>query len=274
MAIGVELIHKASVIRDDVEDDDSRRSGQASLHAAYGMAVALAASDLLWTTGLAHISQGHPPHQRAQYVGAAATTLREMAAGQMEDLSPSFDAHSPTARLAVDEQKTGALSELACRLGAMAAEAPPQHIEALATYGRKLGTAFQIVNTIRNLEGVEPERLPASDLKKRRDTVLTAHVREKEGLDIRVAPTSQRRAGLDLDDATVDQLRAEFLSFGAATFGERIANQLLSAARMQLRVLPATSARNILEQLAGESLFHVYAFGDQIPRLANSSLTG
>lgn len=261
VAVAVEFIHKSSVIRDDIADDDDQRSGHSAVHTVYGPAIALAVSDVLWSEGLARIA-ALPTHWRAASVGSTVAALREMAIGQLEDVAPSLGANSVTARLEVDERKTGALSELACRLGAITGDGADDDVKALSAYGRKLGTAFQVLNTIRNIAGLEPDRPAATDLRKRRDTVLTAHSRAMRGPDVRVANALDQLLP-DLDDPAVTQLRATLLSDGAVTFGKTLAASLLSDARRLLESLPPTPARCALTYLAGDGLLSIYDF-DQL----------
>lgn len=255
-AIGIELIHKASVIRDDIADGDLMRSGKPSLHVSFGVPTALAASDVFWTSGVSYISGPASDPRREMRLAAVAATLAEMASGQMEDISPQLDFGSTDARLVVDERKTGALAGLACWLGGVAGSTSPSAREALARYGRKMGTAFQVLNNVRNLIGQENHRLPGSDLQKRRDTVLSAYVRKRIGLDLRGSDYNQE----DIETAILANVRSEMIAAGAVEFGERLALSLLSEARRELLALPDGPGRNLLERLASGELLKVYAF--------------
>ncbi len=182
-----------------------------------------------------------------------------MAAGQLEDASPSPHRRSVAARLTVEERKTGALSELACRLGGIIGGGTSREIDALAQYGRKLGTAFQVLNDVRNLCGAETARSAASDVRKRRDTVLSAHTREIVDHDARNLLESVSLGAHDLTDSQVETVRDTLLCSGAADFGEHLAAKLMAAASMHLGTLAPTVARDILEQLAHDALL-AYAF--------------
>jgi geranylgeranyl diphosphate synthase type II len=79
-----------------------------------------------------------------------------MAGGQMADLEaegrldPSLDALE-----AIHRRKTGALLRASLRMGALAAGAPAEHLDALASYGRGIGLAFQIIDDLLDVEGDE-----------------------------------------------------------------------------------------------------------------------
>jgi geranylgeranyl diphosphate synthase, type I len=253
-AVAVELIHKSSVIRDDIADQDSVRSGQPAFYVEFGVPRAIAVSDLLWTLGLKQTLELPPPGAQS-----SVKALAEMAAGQLEDVAPSLGRGSIEDRRLVEEQKTGVLAELACRLGAVIGGGGPEQVAALARYGRSLGTAFQIFNDVRNLRGEEPERSAGSDLRKRRDTILSAYAREtgEQGGDNGLG--GLRRGESDLPEDQVRSLRETILSSGAADFGVHTAMELMEEARTHLDGLDPSLARDILKSLTEDALLS-YAF--------------
>jgi geranylgeranyl diphosphate synthase type I len=258
-ALAVELIHKSSVIRDDIVDGDESRSGQPALHVAYGTAAAIAVSDLLWSLGLRRISDRDAEGREGGRLRACTDVLFEMSIGQLEDVSPSLDSLSVEARLKVEEQKTGTLSELSCRLGAMSGGGTAAEIAALARFGRNLGTAFQILNSVRNLRGEESGRRPGSDLRNRRETVLSAHVHDQGPSGPDEALDDARAKSGELGDAEVRTARAMLLSAGAAEFGEQLASAKMGEASASLEALMPTAAREILDSLTRDVLL-AYAF--------------
>jgi geranylgeranyl diphosphate synthase type I len=242
MAVGVELLHKSSVIRDDIVDEDANRSGQPSFHVAHGLSAAVVISDVLWSRGLSHIANGTSEGVADSCLRAAAEALCEMAAGQLEDALPSQSRMGAQDRLLVNEQKTGSLAGLACQLGAIVGGGTTEEIATLTRYGRKIGTAFQVLNDVRNLSGEENARLPASDIRARRDTVLTAFGREAGALG---GPPVTR--GLSHDE--VEETRSRLTASGALKYGDDLAARLLDEARHALVSLRRTPASEILESL-------------------------
>lgn len=257
-AVAIELIHKASVIRDDVVDGDQTRSGQVATHTAFGLPRALAVSDVLWSRALTVVGRGLSRERACECVSSLGVTLHEMAAGQLEDVAPSVGRGAVAERALVDEQKTGALSGRACWLGAFIGGGDPTEVRALEMYGRKLGTAFQVLNDVRNLSGAEGSRTAASDVRLRRDTVLSAFARAHASASsgdvlARVEPNDE----LGADE--VDLVRDAMLSAGACEFGEQFARRLMNEARAHLEVLEPSVARRILESLTHDGLL-AYAF--------------
>jgi geranylgeranyl pyrophosphate synthase len=253
-AVAVELIHKSSVIRDDIVDGDLIRSGQPAFHVAFGISRAIAISDLLWTLALKQdLASG------GEVQSFCVDALHEMAAGQLEDVAPSPHRRGVQQRQLVEEKKTGVLSELACRLGALIGGGSPKQIEAMGLYGRNLGTAFQILNDLRNLRGEEQGRTPASDLRKRRNTILSAYAREVGAKSERSRLDALMTGFSDLEEEDVESLREMILASGAVEFGEQTATALMEEARVQLDTLRVSQAKEILESLTQDALL-AYAF--------------
>jgi geranylgeranyl diphosphate synthase type I len=253
VALSVEFVHKSSVLRDDIVDDDAVRSGKPAFHVVYGLPATIATSDVLWTLAL-HLLAPSGSHLRA-----LTTALYEMAAGQLEDIEPSQTGATVEQRLDVADAKTGALSSVACRLGALAGNGSRGHVEALARYGRKLGTAFQLLNDTRNLTGAEDARTAGSDVRKRRDTVLSAHARAHSTGASLTLLTDALAAPADLPDDDVRAVRAAIVAAGSPSYAEQLAAQLMSQARAELEILPPTVARDILAALTADALLS-YAF--------------
>ena len=87
-AVAVECFHKASLVHDDIEDQDEHRYGRETLHAEHGVAVALNAGDLLIGEGYRLLAEcGAPPQVCAALVRVAAAGHRELCIGQGTELS-------------------------------------------------------------------------------------------------------------------------------------------------------------------------------------------
>ena len=253
-AVGVELAHKSSVIRDDIADGDEMRSGQPAVHVAFGVPTALAVSDLLWTLALTQVSECRLDGVGTDNLREFTNALHEMASGQLEDVAPSPDCLSTAQRLAVEQNKTGRICELGGRLGARIGGGTREQIDALGSYGLKLGTAFQVLNDVRNLRGAETSRALASDVRKRRDTVLSAYARDMASSDVRAFLDDIRRGAGDLADTQFEAARDAILSSGAIAFGEGLAHSLMTDARAELMALRPSVARSILDSLTRDSL--------------------
>lgn len=148
-AAGIECIHVASLIHDDLLDQDALRRGRESLPHRYGIEDALLAGDGLLAKGiLAMIGArdgGVPAERLMAALRVVAQALRaECRAAMLESMlrhDLSIDLALP---LEVIRGKTAALMQAACESGGILAGAPPAQVRALGRYGDALGMAFQI----------------------------------------------------------------------------------------------------------------------------------
>ena len=144
-AVGLELLHTASLVHDDVVDDSNERRGQASVNAVYNNKVAVLAGDYLLSTALLHVS--FTDNQKiVQYLAELGRTL---ASGEILQLSNiNNQTISEEAYYEVIKQKTAALFEACCAIGALSAGASDSEIGAAKQFGQNLGIVFQIRDDI------------------------------------------------------------------------------------------------------------------------------
>src|SRR5262249_55985516 len=81
-AIAIECFHKASLVHDDIEDNDKERYGEATLHEQHGLPVALNVGDLLIGEGYRLLADNNlPAHVRSAMLKIAAEGQRELCRG-------------------------------------------------------------------------------------------------------------------------------------------------------------------------------------------------
>ena len=144
-AVGLELLHTASLVHDDVVDESSERRGQASVNASYNNKVAVLVGDYILSTALLHVS--YTGHQRIiEYLAELGRTL---AAGEILQLSNiQNQAISEDVYYQVIKQKTAALFEACAAIGAMSGGATEEEMQKAKQFGQYLGIMFQIRDDI------------------------------------------------------------------------------------------------------------------------------
>ncbi len=135
-AVGVELVHNASLVVDDIIDRSELRRGSESAWAAYGHGPALITSDGLLGEAFALFSADS---RALESVSRALVELGEGEAVELVDQPTSEAEYMDLAR-----RKTGALFRTAAELGAIAADADAATIDAFGEYAERVGIAFQI----------------------------------------------------------------------------------------------------------------------------------
>ncbi len=144
-AVGLELLHTASLVHDDVVDESSERRGQASVNAVYNNKVAVLVGDFILSTALLNVSK--TGNQRiVQYLAELGRTL---AAGEILQLSNIRNQDiSEEVYFQVVRQKTAALFEACAVIGALSTGASDVEIDKVRAFGQQLGIMFQIRDDI------------------------------------------------------------------------------------------------------------------------------
>ena len=158
-ACALELVHAYSLVHDDLPcmDDDHIRRGRPSCHAAYGEATALLAGNALLLCAITEVlgDRGSSGEQRSAGVERlcqAAGSLG-MVGGQQLDLELEDTVECQIDLLdEVYRLKTGCLFHASVMLPVELAQADPEQRDALDTYGRKIGLAFQIRDDLEDME--------------------------------------------------------------------------------------------------------------------------
>ena len=241
MATGVELLHTASLVHDDVVDESELRRGARTLFTRVGNALAVLVGDYLFAQSAARCVATN----NVRVIGLFAQTLASMCQGQIEEASRGNNPHLTVTKEAYVQTiwgKTASLFVLACEGSAVLAGLPEPQIQALRTYGDRLGLAFQIVDDALDFVGDESVlgKRVGSDLRQGTITLPVIYLRD-------TMPESEFRAAFDQYDA--DRL-VELVRGSTAidrTYAE--AERLLAEARDALRLAPAGEARDALESL-------------------------
>lgn len=154
LAAVVEFIHTATLLHDDVVDGSGMRRGQPTANALFGNAASVLVGDFVYSRAFQMMVSAHS--MRVMEVLAEATNI--IAEGEVLQLLNCHDAEvSDAAYLKVIHYKTAKLFEAATRLGAILSGAGEGEEAALAEYGMRLGTAFQLIDDVLDLSGDSSE---------------------------------------------------------------------------------------------------------------------
>ncbi len=160
LALAVECFHKASLIHDDIEDNDAERYGQPTLHAEQGIAAALNMGDLLIGEGYRLLTDAKfAALDQVAMLRIAAEGQRELCRGQGLELDWQRDPQplSPTQVLEIFRRKTAPAFSVALLIGASAAGKLEETQEALTAFSEALGIAYQIRDDLDDLSQDQAE---------------------------------------------------------------------------------------------------------------------
>jgi len=261
VAVALELVHNFSLVHDDIEDKSVTRRGRPSVWKVWGIPLATNVGDGLFA--LTHLALGRladrgvPPLWVLEAIRAFDAACVALTEGQFLDMS--FEAR---ADVTLDEYlqmirgKTAALIRVACQLGALIADAPPETVAHYARFGEHLGMAFQIQDDWLGVWGEEAAtgKPVGDDIRERKKNYPVVYALEQlsTASSLRLADLYQRE---QIDETTVQAILDILGEVGAET-------HTLEAARAchkkALVALAATGIQNqaqiYLRELAGALL--------------------
>jgi len=145
LAATVEFIHTATLLHDDVVDESDLRRGRATANAVWGNQPSVLVGDFLFSRAF-QLMVADGSLRVLEILSSASAVIAE---GEVLQLVTSNDtATSEQAYLDVISGKTAALFAAACQVGAVVADRPKVEEEALESYGRALGIAFQLIDDV------------------------------------------------------------------------------------------------------------------------------
>lgn len=188
MALGLEMLHTATLIHDDLPcmDDDDMRRGKPSNHAKFGETLALLAGDALFVQSLefpmAKLKDIAPANVlRAMHIFARAIGPSGVCGGQVLDIDAAKAKDEPDYVRRIAKLKTGALIQAAVLTGAALGGADEAALSRYADYAAHLGSAFQIVDDILDVTSTAEElgKTPGKDERDGKVTHVTVYGLER-----------------------------------------------------------------------------------------------
>jgi octaprenyl-diphosphate synthase len=143
LAACVEFIHTATLLHDDVVDESELRRGEASANMLWGNKASVLVGDFLFSRAFQlMVADGS-----LKVLGILSGASAIIAEGEVLQLMTSNDTKTTEqAYLDVITGKTAALFAAACEVGAVIADRPKPEQDALSSFGRNLGIAFQLID--------------------------------------------------------------------------------------------------------------------------------
>lgn len=137
LALALELLHSASLVHDDIIDEDLTRRGQKTLNNVFGNKIAVLAGDTLYSSAYSILSNLFP----REYSQNIASLGFKMCVAEIEQAQSNLDREK---YFKVIEGKTALFMSICCKLGASLAGATESQVKSLESFGLNLGMAYQI----------------------------------------------------------------------------------------------------------------------------------
>jgi geranylgeranyl pyrophosphate synthase len=185
VAMAMEVFHKASLIHDDIEDDDTYRYGRETLHRTHGLPTAINVGDYLVGLGYRIVSREAKalgPEVVADVLDRLAQAHQSLAEGQGAELiwrDATEKDLTPLDALKIYALKTAPAFEAALYTGLRLAGAVDGYGKLVADFSRNLGVAYQILNDLKDWDGDDDNKLVSGqDVVSARPTLLLALAQE------------------------------------------------------------------------------------------------
>ncbi|MGA0094722.1 MAG: polyprenyl synthetase family protein, partial [Chthoniobacterales bacterium] len=245
LAAAVELLHNASLVLDDVQDNDEMRRGQASAWRAFGRGQAI-------NLGLFLIAQSFALAARLPAASPLfAATLREATAGQSTEIDlrqriPTLPDYEKMA-----EAKTGALFALAARAAAVLAGLPEDLASTAGQAFGRLGAAYQVQDDLADAFGLKGRTRSGLDLREgKANTIVLFHLALRPS-DAAALPAFLRDQAARSDDEQLAAWLGQLFDSGAVAAAQEHLHRLCDEITAASATLPAPFAPYLAALAAG-----------------------
>lgn len=252
-AAAIELTHTFSLIHDDIMDNDDTRRGKPAVHKVWGEPLAILAGDSLFAKSFELLSQSAEDNIAYERVVDALQVLTNscinICEGQALDI-----AFEDTFNVTKDEymnmiyKKTGDLITASTTIGAIMGGASSNEIQALRTYGKQIGLAFQIQDDYIDLTGDESIGKPVgSDLVEGKKTLMVVYALEKANKEDHDRLVELLEAN---DESIIPEAMEILEKYGAINYARSKAYDCVIESKQALSILPDSDAKDALFKLA------------------------
>jgi octaprenyl-diphosphate synthase len=173
----VEIIHTATLVHDDIIDEAQTRRGRPAANTQWGNSKCVLAGDWLYMQAFKVAVQ----ERNFRVLDVLIELTQQMVEGELLQMEKLGRCVSLDEYLDLIYRKTACLFSVCMRLGGILSKGSAEDEEALASYGRSLGMAFQIVDDVLDLTASEDVlgKPVASDLREGKTTMAVIAALEK-----------------------------------------------------------------------------------------------
>ena len=248
LACGVELLHTATLIHDDVVDQAPLRRGQPSANAQWGDDASVLVGDHLYSKSFALLVRDN---DRAimETLARATVSMTEAEVYQLQLKRSGLTSEADYVRIIT--QKTASFMSACCRIGALLGGVGPAQLEALTRYGLDIGVAFQMSDD--SLDFVADEqrfgKAIAADLREGKRTLPLIAMLERVGPpeSDRVRALLRRRA---LEPLEIEEIRRLVLKYAGVDYALERAHAYARDAKRDLDAFEPSEERELLTLVA------------------------
>ena len=239
----VEIIHTATLVHDDIIDEAKTRRGRASTNTQWGNSKCVLAGDWLYMQSFKVALE----ERNLRILDVLISLTQQMVEGELLQMETLGKSVSMDEYLDLIYRKTACLFSVCMRMGAIVGKATAEQEERLASYGRDLGMAFQIVDDVLDLTASEEVlgKPVASDLREGKATMAVIHAMQ------RCTPDERKKIETILQNRAFNGVsHAEILDilnrYGSLDYAMAQAAQYADAARKAICNFPDSDTKRAL----------------------------
>ena len=246
LAAIIEFIHTATLLHDDVVDESDLRRGNETANALFGNAASVLVGDFLYSRAFEMMVD--VDDMRVMQI--LATTTNVIAEGEVMQLMNVHDAETSEEKyMEVIYCKTARLFEAATQLGAILCNREEKEVQAMAAYGRYLGTAFQLIDDVLDYSSNSEEmgKNAGDDLAEGKPTLPLIYAMQKGSAEqVALIKSAIEKGGYE----KIDQVQAIIQLTDALSYTEEMAQKQAQLAIDALACLPDSEYKTLLENIA------------------------
>jgi len=246
LAAALELIHSATLIHDDINDDGEYRRGRVAAYKKFGLQNALVTGDFLFVKAF-----GIGGKFDADIVELTANACAALAEGEIRQKRHAYDVRVTREEyLDIIRRKTALPIMAGAKIAGLLAGARLEHIDAVGDYGLNLGIAFQIVDDILDVVG-DGQRLgkrAGTDVREGNVTLLAIHALNN-GSAVDHGELGRILQKRPKDDREVDRALTMIREAGAVEKARTDARHFAFLARESIDSVPESEAKESLLKL-------------------------
>ena len=246
LAAIIEFIHTATLLHDDVVDESGLRRGNETANALFGNAASVLVGDFLYSRAFEMMVD----IDDMRVMQILATTTNVIAEGEVMQLMNVHDAETSEEKyMEVIYCKTARLFEAATQLGAILCNREEKEVQAMAAYGRYLGTAFQLIDDVMDYSSNSEEmgKNVGDDLAEGKPTLPLIYAMQKGSAEqVALIKSAIEKGGYE----KIDQVQVIIQLTDALSYTEEMAQKQAQLAIDALASLPDSEYKTLLENIA------------------------
>jgi heptaprenyl diphosphate synthase len=245
LAAGIEILHMATLVHDDIIDDADIRRGVPTIQAKWGKDMAVFTGDFLLTRAFSLITQ----NVEFENMHKLSDVMKAICEGEIDQYQTCYNLDiTVNDYLKRIGRKTALLFSLSCRIGAEESKCAPEVVWNLWKFGKNLGMVFQIIDDLLDFSGdlQTMGKSPMTDFGNGVITLPIIYALKQPDFRDEIREIIDRR---EFTPAVLDHVRERVHQSGGLDYSKALADRYIRRAINNLKALPKIPARDSLKVL-------------------------